>query len=155
MYFFFPREGIAFDENHLLANIQSIWMHNTPAFRQAIGPLFDLQTHVLFAWIQERYKIMQLKYAMETQPGVPPHEMVDRLLAMNDLRILRLKWKAMSTQDGNVTLSAEDLLCRAFAVMTKTVNTEGLFKEGLDRLNETVFGFLKGEDMKISLGKQR
>lgn len=86
--------------------------------------------------------------------------MVDRLLAMNDLRVLRLKWKAMKTQDGvnggsvgGNALSPEDWLCRTFATMTKTEGTEHLFKEGLERLNESVFEFLKSEDMKISMRK--
>ncbi|KAF2281515.1 uncharacterized protein EI97DRAFT_429532 [Westerdykella ornata] len=155
MHFFFPRDSTPFDESVLLQNLQYIWEQNEHNFRRQMGPLFDLQGRVLDAWIQERWKIIQLQYAMESKPGVRPSEMVDRLLAMNDLRVMRLKWKAMKTQDvGNVVLSPEDLLCRTFATMTKTEGTENLFKEGLEKLNESVFEFLRSEDMKISMSKR-
>jgi hypothetical protein len=76
---------------------------------------------------------------------------MDRLLAMNDLRVMRLKWKNMSTLDG---ASPEDLLCRVFAVMSNTENTEHLFKDGLERLNRDVFEFLRSEDAKIVMHRQ-
>jgi hypothetical protein len=76
---------------------------------------------------------------------------MDRLLAMNDLRVMRLKWKNMSTLDG---VSPEDLLCRVFTVMANTENTEHLFKDGLDRLNRGVFEFLRNEDSKIVMHRR-
>lgn len=76
---------------------------------------------------------------------------MDRLLAMNDLRVMRLKWKNMSTLDG---VSPEDLLCRVFAIMSNTENTEHLFKDGLERLNRGVFEFLRSEDAKIVMHRQ-
>ena len=77
--------------------------------------------------------------------------LVDRLLAMNDLRVMRLKWKNMSTIEG---LSPEDLLCMAFRVMTNTEGSEYLFKDGLDRLNGGVFEFLRSEDAKIVMQRR-
>ena len=65
---------------------------------------------------------------------------------MNDLRAMRLKWKNMSQVDG---MSPEDLLVEAFRVMTNTEGSEGLFKEGLGRLEMGVFEFLRSEDGKI------
>jgi hypothetical protein len=70
---------------------------------------------------------------------------------MNDLRVMRLKWKNMSTVDG---VSPEDLLCRTFAIMANTANTEHLFKDGLDRLNREVFDFLRHEDAKIVMHRR-
>jgi hypothetical protein len=57
----------------------------------------------------------------------------------------------MSTLDG---ASPEDLLCRVFAVMSNTENTEHLFKDGLERLNRDVFEFLRSEDAKIVMHRQ-
>lgn len=72
--------------------------------------------------------------------------LVDRLLAMNDLRAMRLKWKNMSSIDG---ISSEDLLCIAFRGMTNTEGSEYLFKDGLARLELGVFDFIRSEDAKI------
>ena len=93
----------------------------------------------------------QLRCEFAYAPGVPAAEMVGRLLAMNDLRVMRLKWKNMSSADG---LSAEDLLCRTFSIITNTEGTEYLFKDGLDRLNEDIFEFLRTEDMRILMHKR-
>ena len=138
----------------MLHNLEYIWARNEGPFRRNMGHLYELQARVLFAWIEERKKMSQLAYAMSTQPGIREAEMVDRLLAMNDLRVMRLKWKAMKTQDGAQTWSPEDLLCRTFAALTNTEGTEHLFKEGLARLNDDVFEFLRSEDMKISMLKR-
>jgi hypothetical protein len=153
--FFFPREGVQCDEAWLLRNLEGTWHANAHTFRQVLGPMYEIEAHVLFSWVSERFKMLQLKYLMDSQAALPPSEMVDRLLAMNDLRMMRFKWRAMKVEEGNNMLSAEDLLCRAFALMTKTEGTEAMFKQGLERLNESVFGFLKTEDMKISMVKQR
>ena len=76
---------------------------------------------------------------------------MDRLLAMNDLRVMRLKWKNMSPLEG---ASPEDLLCRTFAAISNTENTEHLFRDGLDRLNRGVFEFLRNEDSKIVMQRR-
>jgi predicted amidohydrolase len=152
MQFFFPRGPHAFDETVLLQNLNYIWAYNEPSFRQQLGPVYDLHTRVLTTWIEERTRIQQLQHAIDANPAVPPSEMVDRLLAMNDLRVLRLKWRSLTAQDvNNRLLSAEDLLCKTFAAMTKTEGTENMFREGLQALNERVFEFLKTEDMKITV----
>lgn len=88
---------------------------------------------------------------MASHPGVSSAGLVDRLLAMNDIRIMRLKWKNMSTIEG---LSSEDLLCQAFKVMTNTEGSDHLFKDGLDRLNGGVFEFLRNEDAKIVMHRR-
>jgi hypothetical protein len=77
--------------------------------------------------------------------------LVDRLLAMNDLRAMRLKWKNMSSVDG---LSPEDLLVMGFRVLTGTEGSEYLFKDGLARLEVGVFEFLRSEDGKIVMQRR-
>lgn len=154
MQYLFPKFDAKPNEAALLRNLELLWVAKAPFFQQQMGHLFDVQSKVLLAWIEERRKISQLRRSMENEPGVHAAEMVDRLLAMNDLRVLRLKWKTMNTQDGNQTLSPEDLLCRDFALMTNTEGTEYLFKDGLDRLNDSMFEFLRSEDMKIMMTKR-
>jgi hypothetical protein len=63
--------------------------------------------------------------------------MVERVLVMNDIRILRLKWKALKMQDQRQIVDSEDVLYNTFAIMTRTEGTEVLFKEGLEKLKET------------------
>jgi hypothetical protein len=154
MQYLFPKSDTKDNEAALLRNLEYLWILKTPFFQRQMGHLFEVQSKVLMAWVEERRKISQLRSSMENKPAVPASEMVDRLLAMNDLRVLRLKWKTMNTQDGNQTLSHEDLLCRNFAVMTSTGGTEHLFQNGLDRLNDNMFEFMKSEDMKIMLTKR-
>jgi hypothetical protein len=151
MQFFFPREPSAMDETILLQNLNYIWSWNEASFRHQLGGMYDLHARVLTTWIEERTRIQQLQHALDANPTLSAPEMVERLLAMNDLRVLRLKWRALTTQDGNRLLSAEDLLCKTFSTMTKTEGTEGVFKNGLQALNERVFEFLKSDDMKISV----
>ncbi|KAF1959494.1 hypothetical protein CC80DRAFT_489625 [Byssothecium circinans] len=148
MQYFFPKPTSPPDEGLLLARIESLWRDYTPHFRNQTGQLFELQAKVLFSWTLERRKVAQLRQEIALRPGLSAAEMVERLLAMNDLRLARLKWKNMSNADG---LSAEDLLCRTFAIMTNTEGTEYLFKDGLARLNEGVLEFLRSEDLKILL----
>ena len=88
---------------------------------------------------------------MASNPGVSHVGLVDRLLAMNDLRAMRLKWKNMSVVDG---LSPEDLLVMGFRVLTGTEGSEYLFKDGLSRLEVGVFEFLRSEDSKIVMGRR-
>ncbi|KAF2473171.1 uncharacterized protein BDR25DRAFT_257397 [Lindgomyces ingoldianus] len=151
MKYLHPKTGAQFNERGLFQMLELIWRHNTPIFQAQMGHLYTYQGNVLLAWIDERRKIAQLRQAMEIQPGVRAPEMVDRLLAMNDLRVIHLKWKALKTQVGSQTLSPEDLLCKTFAMMTQTEGTEHLFRAGLDRLNEGLFEFLRSDDMKISM----
>ena len=144
--FFFPRSAAPPDESALLQRLHTLWYHGEALFRAELGSHFDLISKILTSWLHERQAITALRHSLASQPGVSPVGLVDRLLAMNDLRVMRLKWKNMSTVDG---LSPEDLLCQAFRVMTSTEGSESLFKDGLERLNTGLFEFLKSEDAKI------
>lgn len=153
LHWLFPKPSHPPDEPGLLHRINTLWYHGEPIFRPELGAHFDLTSHVLTAWLQERYAIASLQHALATHPGLPSSStaIIDRLLAMNDLRAMRLKWKNMSPVDG---LSPEDILIRAFCVMTMTEHTEFVFKEGLSRVERNVFEFLRTEDAKIILHRQ-
>ncbi|KAF2026174.1 hypothetical protein EK21DRAFT_74778 [Setomelanomma holmii] len=149
----FPRPGVLQDEPALLHHVHTLWYHGEPVFRPELGIHYDLVTHVLTTWLQERFQIVNLQHQIAAQPGISATSpaLIERLLLMNDLRTLRLKWKNMSPVDG---MSPEDLLVRAFCVMTQTENTEFVFKEGLNRIERTVFEFLRSEDAKIVMHRQ-
>jgi hypothetical protein len=149
----FPKPTAPPDEPGLLHRMNTLWYHGEAIFRPELGAHYDLTTHILTAWLQERYAIASLQHALATQPGLPTSSaaIIDRLLAMNDLRAMRLKWKNMSPVDG---MSPEDVLIRAFCVMTMTEHTEFVFKEGLGRVERGVFEFLRSEDAKIVLHRQ-
>jgi hypothetical protein len=149
--FFFPRSVAPPDEPALLQRLHTLWYHGEHLFRAELGPHFDLISKILTSWLHERQAITALRHSLASQPGVSSVGLVDRLLAMNDLRVMRLKWKNMSTVDG---LSPEDLLCQAFRVMTNTEGSEYLFKDGLERLNTGVFEFLRSEDAKIVMQRR-
>jgi hypothetical protein len=145
--FFYPRPTSPPDEPALLQRLHALWYHGEPLFRLEIPSThFDLVSKILTAWLHERQAIAALRHSMQANPGVGHVGLVDRLLAMNDLRAMRLKWKNMSSVDG---MSPEDLLCMAFRVVTGTEGSEFLFKDGLGRLEVGVFEFLRGEDSKI------
>jgi hypothetical protein len=88
---------------------------------------------------------------IDRQPSAQTLEMVGRVLIMNDLRVLRLKWKELKVYSNIQDITPQSLLCRTFAIMTKTEGTEVLFKEGLDMLKETSPEVLRPDDLTISL----
>ncbi|KAF3037334.1 hypothetical protein E8E12_004326 [Didymella heteroderae] len=144
--YLFPNARSPPDEGLVISRIQNLWYHGEALFRAELGPHYELCSRILTAWIHERQVIGSLRHSLLAHPGVAASGLMDRLLAMNDLRIIRLKWKNMSPLDG---VSPEDLLCKTFTVIGNTENTEYMFKEGLDRLNRGVFEFLRNEDAKI------
>jgi hypothetical protein len=88
---------------------------------------------------------------IDRQPSAQTLEMVDRVLVMNDLRILRLKWKALRVHDHGQDSTPENLLCSTFAIMTGTQGTEVLFEKGLERLKETSSEVWGGDALVISI----
>ncbi|RAR03787.1 hypothetical protein DDE82_004874 [Stemphylium lycopersici] len=149
--FFFPRSTMPPDEAALLQRLHALWFHGESLFRSELPTHYDLISKILTAWLHERQAIAALRHSMAANPGVTHVGLVDRLLAMNDLRAMRLKWKNMSSIDG---LSPEDLLCMAFRAMTNTEGSEYLFKDGLARLELNVFEFLRSEDSKIVMQRR-
>jgi hypothetical protein len=75
---------------------------------------------------------------IDRHPSAQTLEMLGRVLTLNEVRILGLRWEALRLSAETRTTSPEDLLCRTFAVMTRTKGTEALFKEGLNNLTETL-----------------
>jgi hypothetical protein len=134
----------------VLNALNLLWYHGEVAFRPLfqLPQTYDLTSHIFFAWLHERHAISALQNHLAAQPGVPASSalLVDRLLAMNDLRVMRLKWKNMSPIDG---VSPEDMLVRAFMVITGTEGTEFLWRDGLARLEKGVFEWLRREDGKM------
>jgi len=149
--FFFPRATMPPDEAALLQRLHTLWFHGEALFRAELPTHYDLVSKILTAWLHERQAIAALRHSMASNPGATHAGLVDRLLAMNDLRAMRLKWKNMSPIDG---LSPEDLLCMAFRAMTNTEGSEYLFKDGLARLELGVFEFLRSEDSRIVLQRR-
>lgn len=151
LQYFFPRSTPPPDESAILHTIHHLWYHGEPYFRPELSTAYDSITFVLTSWIQERAAISGLQHHLSSQPGLPLSSpvLVDRLLAMNDIRVMRLKWKNMSTVDG---VSPEDLLVRAFMTISGTEGTEFLWKEGLRGAERGVFEWLKGEDAKMRIG---
>ncbi|KAF2818985.1 hypothetical protein CC86DRAFT_450253 [Ophiobolus disseminans] len=153
LHFLFPKPSLPVDESALLHRINSLWYHGESLIRPEIGQHYDITTHILTLWLQERFAIASLTHSLATHPGLPPNSaaLVDRLLAMNDLRAMRHRWKNMSAVDG---MSAEDLLVKAFCALTMTEQTEFMWKEGLARLERVVFEFLRGEEGKIVMQRR-
>jgi hypothetical protein len=143
---FYPWSTMPQNEATPLACLQSLWLYGKTPFRAELAAQYDPVSKILNTWLHERQAINSLHDSIEANPNVSHAGLVDRLLAMNDLRALRLKWKNLSPIDG---LSTEDLLCMAFKVMTNTEGSEELFKDGLAGLELGAFSFLRSEDSKI------
>ncbi|KAL5395344.1 hypothetical protein PMIN03_013025, partial [Paraphaeosphaeria minitans] len=149
--YLFPRDGYEVEEADLLCSLEEIWAEHEQQFKLAFHRLFASYREALFAWISERRITNQLRSMIESEPSAETLETVDRVLAVNDLRILRLKWRTINALDGDQAISPEDLLCRAFAAMTRTDGTEPLFKRGLEKLEETAISAVRYEDLTISI----
>jgi hypothetical protein len=153
LQYLFPKTHSPPAEPAVLHHLHTLWYHGEALFRPELGKDYDITSRILTAWMQERTAITALQHSLAAQPGVPsaPNGFIDRLLAMNDLRVMRLKWKNMSTVDG---MSPEDFLIKAFVAMTMTEGSEFLFKEGLGRLERSVFEWLRNEDAKIVVARR-
>jgi hypothetical protein len=135
--YLFPSSGEKVEESTLLHTLEQTWASHGQDSGLSIERLSNCHREVLHMWIKERRKLSQLRLMVNRQPSAQTLEMVERVLVMNDLRILRVKWKALKVQDKSQVVDSEDLLCSTFAIMTRTEGTEVLFKEGLERLKET------------------
>ncbi|KAL5401264.1 hypothetical protein PMIN04_013122 [Paraphaeosphaeria minitans] len=149
--YLFPRDGYEVEEADLLCSLEEIWAEHEQQFKLAFHRLFASYREALFAWISERRITTQLQSMIESEPSAETLETVDQVLAVNDLRILRLKWRTINALDGDQAISPEDLLCKAFAAMTRTDGTEPLFKRGLEKLEETAISAVRYEDLTISI----
>ncbi|KAI1525886.1 hypothetical protein A1F97_08506 [Pyrenophora tritici-repentis] len=121
----------------MLRSLEQVWTSHEHDFRLIMEQRFNDHQRALHIWIGQRRKTSQLQMMIDRQPSAQTLEMVDRVLVMNDLRILQLKWKALRVHVHSQDSTPGDLLCSTFAIMTRTQGTEALFKEGLERLKET------------------
>jgi hypothetical protein len=135
--YLFPRNGEKVEEWTLLDTLEQTWASHGQDSGLTIERLSDCHREVLLIWIEERRKVSELRSMIDRQPSAQTLEMVERVLVMNELRILRVNWKALKLQHESQIVDSEDLLCRTFAIMTRTEGTEVLFKEGLERLKES------------------
>jgi hypothetical protein len=135
--YLFPRNGEMVEESALLNSLEQVWASHEQGSRLTTEQLTDCHRDVLLDWIMERRKSSELRSMVDRQPSENTLEIVERVLVMNDLRILRLKWKALKLHVSGQDVAPEDLLCSIFAFMTRTEGTEVLFKEGLAGLKET------------------
>lgn len=155
MSIFHPRPGTPrIDQEELFVRLEYYCHHFHDTLRHDLNVHYDVSIHVLDAWIKERRLMARLSQIASNDGhlALRGQERVDWLLAMNDLRVMRVKWKATKTQDGGNVLSSEDLLCKILAAMGGTAGTDQLLKEGLDNLNDSLFEWLRTEDMKINMG---
>jgi hypothetical protein len=125
------------EESALLNSLEQVWASHEQGSRLTTEQLTDCHRDVLLDWIMERRKSSKLQLIVDRQPSENTLEIVERVLVMNNLCILRLKWKALKLHVRGQDVAPEDLLCSTFAFMTRTEGTEVLFKEGLAGLKET------------------
>jgi hypothetical protein len=149
--YLFPSNSEKVEESTLLHTLDQAWASHGQESGFAMERLSDCQREVLLMWIKERRKMSQLRLMVDRQPSAQTLEMVERVLVMNDIRILRLKWKALKMQDQSQVVDSEDVLCSTFAIITRTEGTEALFKEGLERLKETSPNILGPDHSVISI----
>ncbi|RAR15497.1 hypothetical protein DDE83_001138 [Stemphylium lycopersici] len=128
---FYLRPTVSPDESALFARMRRLWSYGEAHFRAELPQHFDLVSEILTVWLDEREVIASLRHSMQVKHGGFSGEVTDHMLAINNLRDRRLKWKNASLTDG---LGFEDWLCTAFKVMTDTLGSEYVFKYGLARL---------------------
>ncbi|KAI0571713.1 hypothetical protein Alg215_10226 [Pyrenophora tritici-repentis] len=79
----------------MLRSLEQVWTSHEHDFRLIMEQRFNDHQRALHIWIGQRRKTSQLQMMIDRQPSAQTLEMVDRVLVMNDLRILQLKWKAL------------------------------------------------------------
>jgi hypothetical protein len=149
--YLFPRNGEHVEESIILHSLEQVWASRQEDFKPVMKERFNDHHKALGIWIGQQRKTSQLRTMIDRQPSAQTLEMVDRVLVMNDLRILRLKWKALRVPDHGQDSTPENLLCSTFAIMTGTQGTEVLFEKGLERLKETSSEVWGGDASVISI----
>jgi hypothetical protein len=135
--YLFPRNGEHVEESIVLHSLEQVWASRQEDFKPVIKERFNDHHKALGIWFGQQRKTSELQMIINRQPSAQTLVMVDRVLVINDLRILRLKWKALRVHVHIQDSTPEILLCSTFAIMTRTQGTEALFKEGLERFKET------------------
>jgi hypothetical protein len=101
------------DELALLQNFRVLWKLGEAIFRPELDPLYDLTSDILAAWLAESS-------------------------AKNDMRATSSNWRTIPCPEQT---NPEDILIKAFCVITRTEHAEFIFKEGLSRVGRSVLGF--------------
>ncbi|KAJ5047756.1 hypothetical protein J3E72DRAFT_380013 [Bipolaris maydis] len=131
------------DETALFEDLRELWLQGESLFRRKLATQYDLISEILNAWLQQREAIIKLRHSTAANLGVSKQVNVERLLALNNLRAMLIKWDDMSPIDGK---SSEDLLCVAFSVIINCTDNGDLFKDKLKELRSSVVNLLRGED---------
>jgi hypothetical protein len=137
--YMFPRDDKKVDKSTLLRSLERVWAGREHDFRPALEPHFDSCHKALRIWIGQRRKTSELRSMIDRQSSAQTLDMVNRVLAMNDIRILRMQWEALRVSADARTMSPEDLLCSTFAIMTRTKGMGALFREGVNNLTKTSY----------------
>jgi hypothetical protein len=132
-----PRDGERVEETTILDSLEQVWTSHKQDFESIMDQRFNDHHKALCIWIGIQRMTRQLRMMIDRQPSAQTLEMVRRVRVMNDLRILRLKWKALGVHDHGQDSTLENLLCNTFAIMTGTQGTEALFEKVLERFKET------------------
>ena len=132
----------------LLKKLHELWLCGKSMFRRELDTYYDNVSQILYAWLQEREAIIELQHPNTAKPGVLQEGSFDRLLALNKLREMRIKWKQMSSIHD---MSPYDLLCKAFIVMTNFKCVGWLLKEKLEIQALSVSDFIHKEESKSTV----
>jgi hypothetical protein len=132
---FFHKPNHPPDEIALLGSIKTFWHDGEPIFRPELSPNYDLTSDILNTWLKERRLAADIQHATHPSHRLSSSATISRLQAMNTLMVIQLDRKSIDSIGG---MSPDDILARAFCVMTMTEDTEFMFKRGLQRLDKTM-----------------
>lgn len=135
----FPCSAVSMDEFVFLERLDALWSDGESLFRSELAGHYDLVCKILSDWHDERQTFAALRHSIAVNEGASLEVLVDRLLAIEKLQGMQLKWKSMKSITG---MSPDDWLCKVFMVITNTKETS-IFKQGLARLNSNEFEFLR------------
>jgi hypothetical protein len=151
LYYLFPRNDKHVEDSIILHSLERVWASCQEDFKPIMKERFSDHHKALSIWISQQRKTSLLRTMIGRQPSEQTLEMVDRVLVMNDLRALRLKWETLRVHDHGQESTPENLLCSTFAIMTRTQGLEALFKKGLERLKQTSSEVWGCDDSVISI----
>jgi hypothetical protein len=147
----FYRDDTTADESILLHSLKRVWTSHEHSFKLALEPRFDGCREALRIWIDLRLKTNELRSPSQRQSSARILQSVDRLLLMNEIRKLHRQWELLAAPIDGQAVPPEDLLCSAFAIMTKTRDTEAMFKEGLENMRKATPEIYSPNDPIISI----
>jgi hypothetical protein len=123
-----------------LHDVLQLWHRKDVVLRRELGAQYGAMHRVFEAWIKERLNIANLFSRLSSQSSLPPSvsTVMERMHTLNAVRMERLTLLYACADEK----LRNELIAKAFGLLTETTGTDYVFLHGIGRLEEEVMYML-------------